>query len=137
MVCHHTIRFTDFGVIKGFRGKEEQNHLYRIGASQLQFPLSKHNRDPSEAIDLAPYHPKYKHLFGGAEQVSEISKAEGLSTDAVSRLILSHYYYLAGVVMTQAQLLQVPLRWGGDWDRDTDIFDNRFNDLGHFELDGG
>jgi len=26
------------------------------------------------------------------------------------------------------------LRWGGDWDRDTQVDDNNFDDLVHFEL---
>ena len=28
----------------------------------------------------------------------------------------------------------IPLRWGGDWDVDTELKDNDFDDLPHFEL---
>ena len=35
-------------------------------------------------------------------------------------------------VMEQA--LDIKLRWGGDWDMDWEVGDNRFNDLVHFEL---
>jgi len=28
----------------------------------------------------------------------------------------------------------VTLRWGGDWDRDTEVQDNSFDDLVHFEI---
>jgi hypothetical protein len=28
------------------------------------------------------------------------------------------------------------LRWGGDWDMDTEVKDNKFDDLVHFELVG-
>jgi len=29
----------------------------------------------------------------------------------------------------------IRLRWGGDWDGDTELDDNKFDDLPHFELD--
>ena len=32
-------------------------------------------------------------------------------------------------------MMDINLRWGGDWDQDTEVKDNRFDDLGHFELD--
>ena len=28
----------------------------------------------------------------------------------------------------------VEIRWGGDWDSDTQVKDNKFDDLVHFEL---
>jgi hypothetical protein len=28
----------------------------------------------------------------------------------------------------------INLRWGGDWDRDSDLKDQTFNDLGHIEV---
>lgn len=28
----------------------------------------------------------------------------------------------------------VTLRWGGDWDSDTEVNDNSFDDLVHFEI---
>ena len=30
--------------------------------------------------------------------------------------------------------MNIKLRWGGDWDRDTQVKDNSFDDLLHFEL---
>jgi len=39
--------------------------------------------------------------------------------------------------MGTAQSLGYPLRWGGDWDGDTETNDNRFDDLVHFELADG
>ena len=36
--------------------------------------------------------------------------------------------------MGVASQMGIKIRWGGDWDRDTDLSDNRFNDLPHFEL---
>jgi hypothetical protein len=36
--------------------------------------------------------------------------------------------------MAIAAQMDVKLRWGGDWDQDTQVKDNNFDDLWHFEL---
>jgi len=40
----------------------------------------------------------------------------------------------SGFVLGVARAYGVTLRWGGDWDRDWDVADNRFNDWPHFEI---
>lgn len=42
-------------MIWGFRGEAEQDEAYHRGATPLKWPLSKHNKFPSLAVDLAPY----------------------------------------------------------------------------------
>jgi peptidoglycan L-alanyl-D-glutamate endopeptidase CwlK len=44
------------------------------------------------------------------------------------------FYVLAGYVLGIAQAQSVALRWGGDWNGNWDYRDQRFHDLGHFEL---
>ena len=44
----------DFAVIKGHRGKKEQDAAFDNGFSQLIYPHSYHNKTPSLAMDLAP-----------------------------------------------------------------------------------
>ena len=44
--------------------------------------------------------------------------------------------YFAGVVKGIASQMGIGIRWGGDWDMDTEVKDNRFDDLVHFELYG-
>ena len=76
--------------------------------------LSKHNADPSEAVDAVPYpwnpnDTRRIHLFAGyVIGVAEMLKQEG-------------------------QMLY-SLRWGGDWDGDTEVEDEIFKDLCHFEI---
>ena len=55
IIAHELIKRMDVTVLCGYRGEEEQNEAFRRGASQLQYPESKHNQVPSRAIDLAPY----------------------------------------------------------------------------------
>jgi len=48
--------------------------------------------------------------------------------------------YFAGYVMTVANIFykqgttSYPLRWGGDWNGDTELKDHDFLDYPHFEL---
>jgi peptidoglycan LD-endopeptidase CwlK len=61
--CHKDLQTLFNKVIEGYdctilcgnRGKVEQNKAYEEGKSQLKFPLSKHNKYPSLAVDAAPY----------------------------------------------------------------------------------
>ena len=55
MVMLAAIKKTDFSVICGFRGEKEQNEAYSSGNSNLKWPQSKHNKKPSEAVDIVPY----------------------------------------------------------------------------------
>lgn len=45
----------DVAVICGHRGEREQESAFISGKSKLQWPRSKHNKIPSEAVDLCPY----------------------------------------------------------------------------------
>lgn len=95
----------------GHRNEERQNHLHSIGASKLRWPDSKHNHYPSLAVDLQPY-PRPLHD-------SKLWGALG---------------YLAGKGERIAEELGITLRWGGDWDRDGDLTDQKFDDLFHWEI---
>ena len=43
----------------------------------------------------------------------------------------------AGFVLGVANQMGIKLRWGGDWDQDFEVQDNKFDDFPHFELKGG
>lgn len=46
---------TDIVVLDGHRGKERQDKAVADGASKTPWPRSKHNRMPSDAVDIAVY----------------------------------------------------------------------------------
>lgn len=102
------VKHFDCSVIEGFRGKEKQDRAYEEGKSQVRFPKGKHNQIPSEAIDVAPY---------------------PVDWDDKER-----FYYFAGFVKGIASQMDIKVRWGGDWDNDTQVQDTRFKDLVHFEI---
>jgi len=68
---------------------------------------SKHNILPSDAVDITPYPIDFKDI--------------------------NRIYYFAGYVLECSSWMNIKIRWGGDWDSDTEIKDQTFNDLLHFE----
>lgn len=107
-VMHEAIKLIDFTIIWGHRGEVEQNQAYYEGRSKKLFPKSKHNVSPSNAIDIAPWPIPWEDR--------------------------EQFYYLGGIVMGVATTLEIPLRYGGDWNNNGRTSDNTFDDLGHFEL---
>lgn len=108
------IKYFDCSIAEGFRDKEKQDKAFASGNSQVRWPNGKHNKNPSHAVDVYPYPIDFKN-----------EKRD---------------YWFAGYVMGVAQKLKDEgkithsIRWGGDWDNDKDINDNKFQDLGHFEI---
>lgn len=54
-IMNIVIQHMDITVLEGHRGKERQNKAYEEGKSKVKFPNSKHNKEPSMAVDVAPY----------------------------------------------------------------------------------
>ena len=107
----------DFQITCGYRGKGEQNRAFRLKVSTKPWPESKHNQRPSLAVDVTPYPVRWADR-----------EKPGWEKD------FARFYFLAGAILTVANLLKIEIRWGGDWDRDGEVLDNDFDDLGHFEL---
>lgn len=97
-----------FRVLLGFRDRAAQEAAFAAGLSQKHWPDGNHNKQPSEACDLAPLPIDW--------------------TDP------ARFTFLAGTVIAAAQIEGVRIRWGGDWADDGRLKLNHFNDLGHFEI---
>ena len=101
----------DCTIVEGRRSKSRQTRLYNIGKSRVRYPNSRHNKDPSMAVDVAPY------LNG---KVSWDTR---------------HCLYFAGFVMGTASVFGLHIRYGGDWNQNFEVItDQTFQDLCHFEL---
>lgn len=96
----------DCTVLEGYRSRHRQEILYMSGASRVKF--GKHNYEPSLAVDVAPYPIDWNDI--------------------------DRFYMFGGYVLGVAEMLDISIRWGGDWDGDTDVHDQLFMDLVHFEL---
>lgn len=101
----------DISILEGHRPEEEQNRLFKGGKSKVQYPNSKHNKTPSEALDAAPY-------VGGKASFD-----------------YRHCIYLAGIICAVGTWLGIKIRWGGNWDMDGEpLTDQGFQDLVHYEV---
>ena len=107
-IVDRAIEVFDFTITEGHRSNARQDLLFSQGKSQLRGGQSKHNTFPSRAMDLAPYPIVWRES--------------------------ERFYVLAGVIFAVANELGIRIRWGGDWDRDWDLYDSSFLDLPHFEL---
>lgn len=99
-----TLSKRDFSVIEGLRSQERQNQLYVLRKTQTL--NSRHLT--GHAVDIVP-HPldwNDKAAFG------ELAKA----------------------MFEAARQLKIPIRWGGDWNRNGRSDDETFYDGPHFEL---
>lgn len=55
MLFNKVIESRDCTILCGHRGKEEQEQAFLRGASKVHYPHSKHNTNPSVAVDVMPY----------------------------------------------------------------------------------
>lgn len=109
-VLLEVVRHFDCTVVCGERGKAEQDAAFASGNSKARFGESSHNYSPSLAVDVVPYPVDWKDL--------------------------DRIRYFAGFVKGVAAAMGVDLVWGGDWNDNTVLSDQKFNDLPHFEIKG-
>lgn len=112
LIClfRRVVETFDCTIIEGHRTETAQNTAFANGTSKLKWPDSLHNARPSMAVDAVPFPINWEDR--------------------------ERFHYFAGYVKGVAEMMRVDIRWGGDWDSDTEVVDNRFDDLAHFELKG-
>jgi len=108
LILEKAIEIYDFTVLQGHRNEKEQTDYFERGLSKVEYPNSKHNKFPSMAVDIAPYPIDWNDT--------------------------KRFYFLAGIILTIAHENGIAIRWGGDWNRDYNFDDQKFNDLPHFEI---
>lgn len=99
----------DIAIIQGHRGEADQNDAFARGVSDLKWPLSKHNKFPSEAADLLP--AKFKD-WKNREQ----------------------FIYMAGYITATAATMGIKIRCGIDFNQDLSFSNDRLFDGPHVEL---
>lgn len=115
-ILNEAIKYVDFVVLEGHRGKEAQDAAVAKGASKKPWPTGNHNSLPSRAVDIAPYLP--------------VVKIDWEDLGAFGRLM--------GFIQCIALQQGVHLRFGMDWDGDFRSVnrdpDEGFMDAPHVEL---
>ena len=107
-VFNEVIKTVDCSVLEGHRGKTSQNAFYEEGKTKVKYPKGRHNANPSIAADVVPY---------------------PIDWDDRER-----FHLFAGFVLGTAKQMGIKLRWGGDWNINWFVDDNKFDDFPHFEL---
>jgi len=107
-VFNEVIKTVDCSILEGHRDKTRQNKLYSEGKTKVKYPNGRHNRLPSSACDCVPY---------------------PIDWDDRER-----FHLFAGYVIGIAKGMGINLRWGGDWNQNWEVDDNKFDDFPHFEL---
>lgn len=123
LTCHpdlqklflEVIKHYDCTVLEGNRGEEKQHEDFLTGKSKVDWPNGKHNKLPSDAADVVPYPLDW-------ELVTKEDRAA-----------INEMYLFVGKVLGIAEMMEIPIRSGADWDGDGDITDQQLHDLPHFE----
>ena len=133
LICNDAIQYVDFAIITGHRTQEEQDALYPK-YTKLKWPNGKHNKFPSMAIDIAPYIPPYGVIFGNPNEIEKMRQINGVSEAEAKQFVIKSYARLIGIIEGVAYKHQIKIRVGIDWDGDFDMLDQKFHDLGHWEI---
>lgn len=108
LLFKEVIKHTDCSILEGHRDERRQEQLFSEGKTKVHYPFGRHNCTPSRAIDVTPYPVDWKDR--------------------------ERQTLFAGFVLGIASKMGIKIRWGGDWDKDWKVKDNRFDDFPHFEL---
>lgn len=124
--CHPSLQALFLEVIKhmnvkilwGWRNKEQQDEVYDHGLSSFKFPNGKHNflymdTPCSLAVDFVPWHDEPPFIRWKEKEM---------------------FYHVAGRILGISDMMGIQVTWGGNWDRDMELRDQKLYDLGHIEL---
>ena len=107
-VFNEVIKYVDCSVLEGHRNEERQNKFFEEGKSKVKYPDGRHNASPSRAADVVPYPVDWNDR--------------------------ERFHLFAGFVIGIEYSMDISLRWGGDWNQNFEVDDNKFDDFPHFEL---
>ena len=113
-----------FQLVQGARTIEQQRAYFAAGKSKV-------NPD-AYALPSALY-AAAKHVTGPG---MPLSRAVDIIIDLPKLgYDVKHLSYVAGVVLTCARMRGISVRWGANFDKDKELFEQSFVDAPHFELD--
>ena len=107
-VFNEVIKHVDCSVLEGHRDERRQEKLFSEGKTKVHYPMGRHNSKPSRAVDVVPYPVDWNDR--------------------------ERFHLFSGFVLGMARGMGITLRWGGDWNMNFEVDDNKFDDFQHFEL---
>lgn len=119
-VVDTTIAFFGFSITEGARTQATQRKYFLEGRSKVDWPAGAHCKIPSDAFDFLPDTVSWDDL-------------NGVNGKAIQQKAVATCYYLAGAFIAVGHMRGIKVRSGADWDMDTDLQDQNFNDIVHLE----
>ena len=107
-VFNEVIKYVDCSVLEGHRDERKQEQYFQEGKTKVRYPMGRHNTKPSRAVDVVPYPVDWNDR--------------------------ERFHLFSGFVLGLARGMGITLRWGGDWNMNFEVDDNKFDDFPHFEL---
>lgn len=108
----------DFTIICGYRNKIDQDAAVKAGNSKVSYPNSAHNQ-----TDAA-----------GKPRSCAIDVIPAPFTNWNDPAMLAGWKAIADAMFAASKELNIPIRWGGDFNRDGDKTKSDAWDKPHFEL---
>lgn len=130
----------DCTILEGRRDQLTQEKYFNEGKSKLHYPDSKHNAEPpnkSIAIDVIPYPIDWQFendILIPAVAVNYPHNEAIIDMDVVHNI--ERWAMFGGFVKGVASQMGIEIIWGGDWDSDNQLSNQKFDDWVHFELYG-
>lgn len=109
-IINKVLKIMDIRISEGHRTRATHESYLKANppVTKVPYEKTKHSTYPSLAVDIDPCPINFKDL--------------------------SRYFFLAGLIRAFAEEAGIKIRWGGDWDSDSDFKDQTFNDLRHWEI---
>ena len=107
-VFNEVIKYVDCSVLEGHRDERTQDRYFQEGKTKVRYPMGRHNTKPSRAVDVVPYPIDWKDR--------------------------ERFHLFSGFVLGLARGMGISLGWGGAWNMNFEVDDNKFDDFPHFEI---
>ena len=123
-------------VMWGHRPEKDQQKMYDSGRSRAKPGQSKHNVNPSEAIDIVYDTVDWQALDDYWRVLKWVRQGKRIDPQKYKNATMewARAYWYCGMAMMIAKDHGINIRGGHNWDGDFDIKDQNFYDLFHFEL---
>lgn len=108
-LMNEAIKQAPFMILDSQRGRAAQELAFRQGRTKAHFGNSAHNWSPSIALDVAPLPVNWKNT--------------------TPFVVLGQK-----IILPIAAAMRIPIRWGADWNMNSNLRDESFVDMPHYEL---
>ncbi len=135
VVMERCVEAVDLTILCGHRTQEAQQRALQRGRTTKRWPNSRHNAEPSTAVDFAPWLSTTPHIDWRTDV--ELWRHTKDGDDGEADVVLENikrWFAIVNFIVGVGKGMGIELRSGGDWDRDFRFNDHRLIDLPHIEL---